>query len=56
MQIGRENEVRRSQEAFQTYNSRGVKVENWSKSSSKIKTTEPVPEITGSYKKRVYIP
>ena len=40
MQIDPENE-KRSQEAFQTYNSREVKVENWSKSSSIIKTTEP---------------
>ena len=31
----------------------GVKVENWSKSSSEIRTTEPQPKITGSYKKSV---
>ena len=39
MQIDQENEERR------------VKVENWSKLSSKIRTTEPQPKITGSYKK-----
>ena len=31
-----------------------VKVENWSKSISKIRTTESQPKIAGSYKKRVY--
>ena len=41
MQIDQENKERK------------VKVENWSKSSSKIRTTEPQPKITGSYKKNV---
>ena len=49
MQIDQENEERISQEALGIYISRGV--ENWSKSSSKIRTTEPQPKITGSYKK-----
>ena len=52
MQIDQENEERKPQEAFETYNSREVKVENWSKSNSKIRTTEPQPKITGSYKKK----
>ena len=41
MQIDQENEERR------------VIVENWSKLSSKIRTTEPQPKITGSYKKSI---
>ena len=41
MQIDQENEEKRSQEAFQTYNSMVFKFENWPKSSSKIRTTEP---------------
>ena len=35
------------------FNLRRVKVENWSKSSSKLRTTEPQPKIIGSYKKSV---
>ena len=38
VQIDQENEERR------------FKVENWSKSSLKIRTIEPQPKITGSYK------
>ena len=30
----------------------GVKVENWSQSSSKVRTTEPQPKITGPYKEK----
>ena len=36
---------------FKPYNSRGVKVESWSKSSLKIRTTEPQPKVIGSHKK-----
>ena len=34
----------------------GTRLQNWSKSSSKIRTTEPPPKITGSNKKSVSQP
>ena len=51
MQIDQENEEIRSQEAFQTYYSRGVKVGTGQNRVQK--TTEPQPKMTGSYKKSV---
>ena len=50
MQIDQKNEERRSQEAFQTYYSRRVKVGTGQNRVQK--TTEPQPKMTRSYKKK----
>ena len=51
MQIDHENEERRTRSIL-NIQFKGVKVENWSKLSSKIRTTELQPKITGSYKRK----
>ena len=46
MQIDQEK-VERKKHFKHIIQGAGVKVESWSKSSSKIRTTEPQPKITG---------